>query len=100
MAVAMAVRANGRAAAALHVLEPHAWTAARAVVTPLVCTTWPGIMRTAALLFRSGQIGHEDVCDLLGVAAGDQLALARLRRVVPGWVQLEHRIALAQIAGR
>ena len=36
MAVAMAVRANGRDAAALQVLEPHAWTAARAVVTPLV----------------------------------------------------------------
>jgi hypothetical protein len=46
-----------------------------------------GVMRCAAVQFRSGEVTHDDICDALRVpATGNDLALAALRRgPVPGW---------------
>lgn len=62
-------------------------TVAHAVVAPVIERCWPAVMRCAAMLFKSHQIGHADICDALRVpATGNELALAALRRgAVPGW---------------
>lgn len=96
--VTAALAANSRDAAELHDMGRDARMVAEAVVTPLVARTWPAIARTAAMLFRSGEVNHADVCGALGVGVSDnQLALAAIRRVVPSWFMVEHRLAMARI---
>jgi hypothetical protein len=91
--IAMALQRNTSDRRILGMAEPHAYTIARAVAAPLLERCWPAVMTLSAMLFRSGEIDNDDVRRVLG----SELDLARLRRAVPGWVRLEHRIALGRV---
>ena len=96
--ITAALAANRRDERALHASRYHgpfvghsrdARTVAQAVIPPLIERRWPAVMRTAAPLFRCGEVTHSDICAALGApASGNELALAALRRgAVPGWFQ-------------